>query len=164
MVTMPYPPATDPHPNETRPAVPLSIPLLAAGTSCGAAIALVGIGLIERHLGAPAHISMAFLNAAVMLLAACCMAIPATRLAGLLLTWNGLGVSLSLLAIGLFRVGALMTLPVILIALGLSAWPRARGDSLISGPAMIALAGGCLLLPAALGLISVIDRLAGLAG
>jgi hypothetical protein len=90
--------------------------------------------------------------------------IPATRTAALLLTWNGLGVSLSLLAIGLLSVGALIALPVILIALGLSAWPRPDRESLVSGPAMIALAGGCLFLPAAYGLIAVLDRLAGVAG
>lgn len=160
MVTMQYPPATDPHPNESRP----TVPLLAAGSLAGGAIALVGIGVIGRHLGTPAHASLTFLDAVVVLLGAGCALIPGTRPAGLLLTWNGLGVSLSLLAFGLFHVGALITLPVVLIALGLSSWPRASGESLVSGPAMIALAGGCVLLPTAYGLIAVLDRLAGVTG
>jgi len=164
MVMMPSPPATDPHPNAIRSPVPRAIPLLAAGSLCGAAIALVGVGLIGRQLGASAYIAMMSLNAAVVLLGACGAVIPATRTAALLLTWNGLGVSLSLLAVGLLSVGALIALPVILIALGLSAWPRPDRESLVSGPAMIALAGGCLFLPATYGLIAVLDRLAGVAG
>lgn len=165
MVTMPYPPATtDPHPHEPRPA----IPLLAASSLCSAAIALVGVGLIGRYLGASAYVWLMFLNAAVVLLGALLGALgavsPAARTPALLLTWNGLGVSLSLLALGLFSLGALIVLPIILIAIGLSAWPRAEGESLVSGPALIALAGGCLFLPAAYGMIAFLDWLAGVAG
>jgi hypothetical protein len=164
MVTMPSPPATDPHPDETRSRVPQPAGLLAAGSLGGAAIALVGIGLIGRQLGASAFVWMMFLNAAVVLLGAGGAVIPATRTAALLLTWNGLGVSLSLLALGLLSVGALIALPVILIALGLSAWPRNDGESLVSGPAMVALVGGLLFLPAAYGLIAALGLLAGVAG
>lgn len=161
MVTMPLPPATDPHPDETGPAVPL--PLLAAGWLGGGAVALVGVGLIGRHLGASAYVAMTFLNAMVVLLAALAALVPRLRTAGLLLAWNGLGVALSLLAFGLFSVGALVALPVILIALGLSAWPREAGNSPISVPPTIALVGGCLLLPVAYGLTYVVGWLAGMA-
>lgn len=162
MVTMPFPPSTEPHPDETGRAMPSS--LLATGSLGGAAIALVGAGLIGRQLGASAYVWMMLLNALVALLAACGVLIPATRPAGLLLAWNGLGVSLSLLALGLFSVGALIAVPVILIGLGLSAWPRGVGEPIVNGPAMLALAGGCLFLPAAYGLTYVFGWLAGLAG
>ncbi len=169
MVTMPTPPvpATDPHPRPTRSAqrrAPRHAPLLAAGWLLGAAVALAGVGLIGRRLGASAQVGMTFLNAAVVLLAACGVMIPVTRSAALLLVWNGLGVALSLLAIGLFRLGALIALPVILIALGLSAWPREDGESLVSVPALIALTGGALVLPAAYALTRGFGWIADVAG
>lgn len=160
MVTMPLPPATDPPVNETRPAAGV----VAAGWLLGAVIALVGVGVIGRQLGASAYVWMMLLNALVVLLAGCGALIPATRPAGLLLAWNGLGVSLSLLALGLLSVGALIAVPVVLIGLGLSAWPRGVGEPIVNGPAMLALAGGGLFLPVAYGLTYVFGWLAGLAG
>ncbi len=162
MVTMPLPPATDPPLTETRPAAGV----VAAGWLLGAAIALGGVGLIGRRLGASAQVEMTFLSAGVVLLAAisAVLPFPATRTAGLLLAWNGLGVALSLLALGLFSVGALVALPVILIALGLSAWPRGVGEPLVSVPVLIALAGGALVVPGAYGMTRGLSWLAGVAG
>ena len=162
MVTMPHFPATDPHPDKIGRAMPSS--LLAAAWMLGAAIALVGVWAIGRQVGALTYVWVMLMNALVVLLAALGALIPATRTAGLLLAWNGLGVSLSLLALGLFSVGALIAMPVILITLGLSAWPRGERETLIGGPAMIVLVGGCLFLPAAYALTQGFGWLARVAG
>ncbi len=163
MVTMPHPPvpSTDPGDHQTRRAS-----LIAAGWLLGAAVALAGVGLIGRRLGASAQSGMTFLNATVVLMAAVAalLPFPVTRFAAPLLAWNGLGVALSLLALGLFRFGALISLPVILLALGLSAWPRAEGEPLVTVPSLVALGGGALVLPGAYGLTRGLEWVAGVAG
>jgi hypothetical protein len=49
---------------------------------------------------------------------------------GLVLLWNGLGLSLGLLAIGLLGVSSLLALPPVLLGLAVSAWPRWPGQPL----------------------------------
>ena len=163
MVTMPYSPApsTDSGPRPIR-----SASLIAVGWLLGAAVALVGVGVIGHRLGVSAQVRMTFLNATVVLLAAIAALLPfhSARAAASLLAWNGLGLALSLLALGLFQLGAFIALPVILIALGLSALPRAGGEPLVSHPSLIALTGGALVVPGAYGLTQGLSWLAGVAG
>ncbi len=162
MVTMPLPPATDPPLNEIRPAAGV----VAAGWLLGAAVALVGVGLVGQQLGASAQVEMTFLSAGVVLLAAisAVLPFPVARTVAPLLAWNGLGLALSLLALGLFRLDAFVALPVILIALGLSAWPRTDGEPLVSRPILIALAGGALVVPSAYVLTQGVGWIGGVAG
>ena len=129
-------------------------------------MALVGVGVIGHRLGASTQMRMTFLNATVVLLAAIAalLPFPAARAAAPLLAWNGLGIALSLLALGLFRLGAFIALPVILIALGLSALPRAEGEPLVSHPSLIALTGGVLVVPGVYGLTQGFGWIAGVAG
>ena len=163
MVTMPHSsaPSPDSAPNQVR-----SASLIAAGWVLGAAVALCGVGVIGQRLGTSALVEMTFLNATVVLLAAIAalLPFPAARAAAPLLAWNGLGLALSLLAFGLFRLGAFIALPVILIGLGLSALPRAEGEPLVSHPSLIALTGGALVVPGAYGLTQGFGWIAGVAG
>ncbi len=109
-------------------------PFLALGASIGAAIAFVAVGAIARHLGGNSVAMTA--GAIVMALASALLVVPATRLWSLLLVWNGLGIALALMLIGIFSVGALIIFPLALIALTLSAWPRKPGEAIASVPAI----------------------------
>lgn len=119
--------------------------------SLGAVLAFVGVGAVTRHQGGNA-VGM-LIAAGVMALAALLLVLPATRVWALLLTWNGLGIGLSLLVIGIFSVGALIAFPLVLIALALSSWPRAEGESIVSAPAMVVEVCGFLLMPLMYGLL-----------
>jgi hypothetical protein len=114
----------------------IAFPILALGASIGAAVAFAVVGGITRHLGGNSITMTA--GAAVMLLASVLLPAPATRTWSLLLVWNGLGVALALMLIGIFSVGALVIFPLALIALALSGWPRQPGESIASAPAIAA--------------------------
>ncbi len=120
-------------------------PWLAAGLLLGAALAFWGVSLAAERLGEP-HLG---LQAGVVLsaLAAVLAVPPPTRVPGLLLAWNGLGLAVGLFVIGVFSVGALMAFPLLLLVLALGSWPSGPGSRLTmaSLPAVIAEVGGLAL-------------------
>jgi hypothetical protein len=118
-------------------------PALAILAVFGAALAFAGAGAATRYLGGNPAGMVA--GAAVLAAAGMCLLIPATRPLALLLTWNGLGIAVAMLVMGIFSVGALMAFPLALIAVGLSSWPRREGDSIVSGPAIVVQIAGFLL-------------------
>ncbi|MGI8964261.1 MAG: hypothetical protein ACR2GI_07135 [Thermomicrobiales bacterium] len=120
-----------------------AFPLFAVGAEFGAALAFGGVAAATRYLGGN-EIGMVA-GSIVMTLAGLLALAPATRFGALLLTWNGLGIGVALFTIGIFSVGALMAFPLVLIAIAMSSWPRAEGESIASGPAIVALIGGFLL-------------------
>jgi hypothetical protein len=128
--------ATRSHMHHTTQGHRTVFPILALGASIGAALAFVVVGEITRHLGGDSITMTA--GAAVMVLASALLPAPVTRTWSLLLVWNGLGIALALMLIGIFSVGALIIFPLALIALALSAWPRQPGESIASAPAIAA--------------------------
>lgn len=119
-------------------------PWLAVTAAFGAALAFGGVAAVTHYLGGNA-VGMAA-GTIVMTLAGLLSLAPVTRFGALLFTWNGLGIGCAVFVIGIFSVGALMAFPVVLIAIALSSWPRAEGESIASGPAIVAQAGGFLLI------------------
>jgi hypothetical protein len=126
--------ATRSQPHRTTQGHRIAFPLLALGASIGAAVAFVAVGAVTRHLGGNSITMTA--GAVVMAIASALLPVPATRVWSLLLVWNGLGIALALMLIGIFSVGALIIFPLSLIALSLSAWPRQPGESIASVPAI----------------------------
>ena len=61
---------------------------------------------------------------------------------GQLLVWNAAGWCLGLVALGLANVGATTIVPLVLLLLALSRWPRTAGVPPLWLPGAIALAGG----------------------
>ncbi|CAN5786587.1 hypothetical protein BH20CHL3_BH20CHL3_09960 [soil metagenome] len=121
-----------------------AFPLFAVGAAFGAAFAFGGVAATTRYLGGN-EIGMVA-GSIVMTLAGLLALAPATRFGALLLIWNGLGIGVALFTIGVFSVGALMAFPLVLIAIAMSSWPRAEGESIASGPAIVAQVGGFLLI------------------
>lgn len=126
--------ATQSQPHRSTQGHRTAYPFLALGASIGAAITFVVVGAITRHLGGTSIIMSA--GAIVMAIASALLILPATRVWSLLLVWNGLGIALALMVLGVFSVGALIIFPLALIALTLSAWPRQPGESIASVPAI----------------------------
>lgn len=120
-----------------------AMPWLAIASCLGAALAFAGVGAAVHYLGgrAPGMVagSLAMGSAGILLLA------PRGRPGALLLAWNGLGIALGLFVIGIFSVGALMAFPLVLIAIALSSWSRAEGESIASIPAIVSHVGGFAL-------------------
>lgn len=108
-----------------------------------ASAAFVALGIITSHQGGDGYLSGA--PSVVTLLAAFCVLFPDTRSFGQLLTWNTFGLALTSLAFGLFTVGALAVLPLMLVLLALVTWPNSPGQSSISPPTIGAFLGGCLV-------------------
>ncbi len=67
---------------------------------------------------------------------------------GLFVLWNSLGLSIGVLIVGLLGVTSLLALPVILLTVALTAWPRWPGQPLIPLLDRIVFIGGILVLPA----------------
>jgi hypothetical protein len=68
---------------------------------------------------------------------------------GQILVWNAAGWCLGLVALGLATVGATTIVPLVLLLLALSLWPRLAGTPPLWLPGAIALAGGvvaCVIL------------------
>ena len=63
-------------------------------------------------------------------------------LPGQLLLWNATGWCLALVVLGMTSIGATPILPLVLLLLGLSLWPRETGTPPFWLPGAIALAGG----------------------
>jgi hypothetical protein len=119
------------------------VPAVAILAVFGAALAFAGVGAATRSLGGNPAGMVA--GAAVLAAAGVCLLIPAARPIALLMTWNGLGMAVAMLVLGMFSIGALMAFPLALIAVGLSSWPRQEGDSIVSGPAIVVQLAGFLL-------------------
>lgn len=66
---------------------------------------------------------------------------------GLFVLWNALGLSIGVLAIGLLGVSSMLALPVILLGLALTAWPRWPEQPLFPLLDRIVFFGGILVLP-----------------
>ncbi|HYI23848.1 MAG TPA: hypothetical protein VD767_00425 [Thermomicrobiales bacterium] len=126
-------------------------PLLAVLSAIGAGLAFAGVGMATRSLGGNPAGMVA--GAVVMLTAGISLLAPATRAISLLLTWNGLGIAIGILVVGIFSVGALMAFPLALIAIALSSWPRKAGESVASGPAIVVQVSGFLLVLALYGVL-----------
>lgn len=139
----------------------LAYPFLALAASFGAAAMFAGGAMVSSYLGGRGFFEMLVAVAAVvMALAGVCLLVPMMRGAGLILVWNGLGLGIGLLAVGIFSVGALVAFPVVMIAIAMSSWPRAEGDLLVTAPAIIALVGGVAIVSSLFWLPDSVDWLA----
>jgi hypothetical protein len=66
---------------------------------------------------------------------------------GLFVLWNALGLSIGLLMVGLLGVTSMLALPVVLLAVALTAWPRWPEQPLFPLLDRIVFFGGILVLP-----------------
>jgi hypothetical protein len=152
--------------NQTEERVRGAFPWLAVTADFGAALAFGGVASVTHYLGGNGIGMVA--GAIVLTIAGILLFAPATRSAALLLIWNGLGIGCALFVIGMFSVGALITVPLVLIAIAMSSWPRAEGESIASGPAIVAQVGGFLLILMLYGILNraIADllRFAGISG
>ncbi len=152
--------------DQTEERVRGAFPWLAVTADFGAALAFGGVASVTHYLGGNGIGMVA--GTIVLTIAGILLFAPATRWAALLLTWNGLGIGCALFVIGMFSVGALITVPLVLIAIAMSSWPRAEGESIASGPAIVAQVGGFLLILMLYGILNraIADllRFAGISG
>lgn len=66
---------------------------------------------------------------------------------GLFVLWNGLGLSIGVLLVGLLGVSSMLALPVVLLGVALTAWPRWPEQPLLPLLDRIVFFGGILVLP-----------------
>lgn len=66
---------------------------------------------------------------------------------GLFVLWNGLGLSIGVLLVGLLGVSSMLPLPVVLLGVALTAWPRWPEQPLLPLLDRIVFFGGILVLP-----------------
>lgn len=121
----------------------VSFPGTAFGAAVGSAVAFGAVAAVTRHQGGN-DIGL-LIGAGVMALSALLLVLPITRGWALLLAWNGLGIGVALLLIGIFSVGALAIFPLVLVALTLSSWPRREGESMVNLPALVVQVSGFVL-------------------
>jgi hypothetical protein len=105
-----------------------------------ATLAFGAVGVVTNAQGG--HGWLVASPAVVTSLATFCVLFPDTRGFGLLLAWNALGIGLGLLGVGLFSVGAVMVLPVVLLIFALATWPRWPGSPVLPPAVAMALVGG----------------------
>lgn len=121
-----------------------------------ATLAFGAVGMVTNAQGG--HGWLAASPAVLTALATFCVLFPDTRGFGLLLAWNALGVGLGLLGVGLFSVGAVMVLPVVLVIFALATWPRGPGTPVLPPAVTMALVGGMVT---ALWFVWIVERQVG---
>lgn len=154
-ITVPTPGATPPPPGEDEGTTAATTPDERVKRSPLATLMLaLAIGLLVaiRHYGpdsAVATYGYGVWLTVLVLSGALIASLWPTVLTreGLVLLWNGLGLSLGLLAIGLLGVSSLLALPPVLLGLAASAWPRWPGQPLAPVFDRSVLVGGILVLP-----------------
>ena len=116
----------------------------AAATLVLLVAALILLGIARTGVIAADHALPVRAAAGIVLLAMPGPLLRAWDLPGQLLLWNAIGWCLALVALGLASVGATTIVPLVLLLVALSLWPRPDDAPPLWLPGAIALAGGAI--------------------
>jgi hypothetical protein len=139
MATTPRDPTTDPKDTGKRGAFPVTSALAAAGAAFAYGGCAYLVNRIGGRIGGEAGWGVLVLGISALL-----MPLRFARVFAVLLLWNGLGVVLASLLLGITGSGAIMIFPVVLIALALSSAPIEATAPIGAWPATTVLVVGFL--------------------